>query len=310
VRPRHRFILVVSAVVLLAACSPVDATSPTNSPDAAADRAGTVDVGGGRDLYLECHGSGSPTVILVSGLGDSAEVWSTRLDETEPETPTVFDDVADLTRVCAYDRPGTGGSRSTEVDQPTSAQTSADDLHELLTASGEEGPFVLAGHSYGGPIIRLFAGDHPNDVAGLVLVDGLSEDLQAGLTAEQQVVFEQLNTPAQAGAEFFDYATLVTQLGDSAPVGDVPVIVLTADTPQLTPEVVASGQLPAGVDQAFADALWAAQLSAQDLLPAKFTDAVHVTDTQSDHYIQLANPQLVIDSISDVVNQVRETDQE
>ena len=90
---------------------------------------------------------------------------------------------------------------------------------------------------------------------------------------------------------------------------DVPVIVLTADTPQLTPEVVASGQLPGAVGQDFADALWAAQLSAQDLLPAKFTDAVHVTDTRSDHYIQLGNPQLVINSIRDVVNEVREIDQ-
>ena len=142
---------------------------------------------------------------------------------------------------------------------------------------------------------------------GLVLVDALSEDLQAGLTAEQQAVFEQLNTPAQAGAEFFDFSTLVTQLRDSAPVRDIPVIVLTADIPQLTPEVVASGQLPPDVDQEFADALWAAQMSAQDLLPAKFTDAVHVTDTRSNHYIQLGNPQLVINPIRDVVHEVRET---
>lgn len=307
-RSRHPFLLIVTAVVLLTACSAVDGTPPTNPSDATAERAGTVGIGGGRDLYLECQGTGSPTVVLVSGLGDSAEVWNTRLDEAGPETPTVYDDVADLTRVCAYDRPGTGGSRSTEVDQPTSAQTSADDLHKLLTASGEKGPFVLAGHSYGGPIIRLFASDHPDDIAGLVLVDGLSEDLPAGLTAEQQEVFQRLNTPAQPGAEFFDFATLVNQLQASAPAHDVPVIVLTADTPQLTPEVVASGQLPEGVDQEFADALWAAQLSAQDLLPAKFTDAVHVTDTRSDHYIQLGNPQLVIDSIGDVVREVRGTD--
>ena len=309
-RLSHLLILGASAIVaVLTACTPVDGTSPTISPDAAADRAGTVDVGDGRELYLECHGTGSPTVILVSGLGDSAEVWSTRLDEAVTETPTVYEDVADLTRVCAYDRPGTGGSRSTEVDQPTSAQTSADDLHELVIASGEQGPFVLAGHSYGGPIIRLFASDHPDEVAGLVLVDALSEDLPSGLTVEQQTVFERLNTPTRAGAEFFDFATLVSQLQDSAPVRDVPVIVLTADTPQLTPEAVASGQLPADVDQEFADALWAAQLSAQDLLPAKFVDAVHVTDTHSDHYIQLGNPQLVIDSIRDMVQEVRGTGQ-
>ncbi|WP_217645698.1 alpha/beta fold hydrolase [Microbacterium sp. cf046] len=294
------------AVVLLAGCSVVEGISPTNSPDAAIDRAGTVNVGDGRDLYLECHGNGSPTVVLVSGLGDSAEVWNTRLDEAGPDTPTVYEDVARFTRVCAYDRPGTGGSRSTEVDQPTTAQISADDVQKLLAASGEKGPFVLAGHSYGGPIIRLFASEHPDDVAGLVLVDALSEDLQAGLTAEQQAVFEQINAPTQPGAESFDFATLVTEMQDSAPVRDIPVIVLTADTPQLTPELVASGQLPAAVDQEFADALWAAQLSAQDLLPAKFTDAVHVTDTRSNHYVQLGNPQLVIDSIHDVVLAVRD----
>lgn len=242
--------------------------------------------------------------MLVSGLGDSAEVWSTRSGDDQ-SAPTVYEDVASFTRVCAYDRPGTGGSRSTEVAQPTSAQISADDLEALLAASGETGPFVLAGHSYGGPIIRLFAGDHPDEVAGLVLVDGLSEDLDAGLTDAQRTVFEELNTPQSPGAESFDFATLADQLRGSPPAPDVPVIVLTADTPQLTPEALASGQLPPGVDQAFADALWAAQLSAQDLLPTKFTSAVHVTDTSSDHYIQLENPQLVIDSIRDVVEEAR-----
>jgi pimeloyl-ACP methyl ester carboxylesterase len=278
--------------------------APTPTPDAAADRSGPVDVGGGRAIHLECHGTGSPTVVLVSGLGDGAEVWSTP-DGDDQSAPTVYEDVASFTRVCAYDRPGTSGSRSTEVAQPTSAQISADDLQALLAASGETGPFVLAGHSYGGPIIRLFASDHPDEVAGLVLVDGLSEDLDAGLTDAQRTVFEVLNTPASSDAEFFDFATLVAQLRGSPPAPDVPVVVLTADTPQLTPEALASGQLPPGVDQAFADALWTAQLAAQDLLPGKFTRAVHITDTSSDHYIQLENPQLVIDSILDVVDEAR-----
>lgn len=240
--------------------------------------------------------------MLVSGLGDGAGVWSTHGGDDQ-SGPTVYDEVASFTRVCAYDRPGTNGSRSTEVAQPTSAQISADDLQALLSASGEAGPFVLAGHSYGGPIIRLFASDHPDEIAGLVLVDGLSEDLDAGLTDAQRTVFEALNTPPRPGAEFFDFATLAEQLRGSPPAPDVPVIVLTADTPQLTPEALASGELPPGVDQAFADALWAAQLAAQDLLPAKFTRAVHITDTSSDHYIQLQNPQLVIDSIREVVDE-------
>lgn len=299
--------LLGSIALLLAACAPSPVspvTAVTKETDAAAERAGTLDIGDGREIYLECHGTGSPTVILVSGLGESADTWNTA-DPENAASPTVYGDTADFARVCAYDRPGTGGSRSTEVAQPTSAQISADDLQLLLTASGEAGPFVLVGHSYGGPIIRLFASDHPDEVAGLVLVDALSEDLGAGLTADQQAVFEALNTPASPTAEFFDYATLVTQLRGSAPAPDVPVIILTADTPQLTPEVLASGQLPAGVDQQFADALWAAQLAAQDLLVDKFADAEHVTDTRSNHYIQLGNPQLVIDSIRDVVDSRR-----
>jgi pimeloyl-ACP methyl ester carboxylesterase len=299
-------LFVVSALVVLAGCSRPAASPSSASPDAAVDRAGTVEVAGDRDIFLKCHGDGAPTVVLVSGLGDSAETWSTRSEDASAQTPTVYDGVADFTRVCAYDRPGTTGSRSSEVAQPTSAQISADDLQKLLVASGEAGPFVLAGHSYGGPIIRLFAGDHADEVAGLVLVDALSEDLGAGLTPAQTAIFEALNAPPQQSrAEFFDYSGLVNELRASRPAPDVPVIVLTADRPQLTPEALASGQLPPGVDQAFADALWAAQMAAQDLLPAKFSNATHITETASDHYIQLANPQLVIDAIRDVVDEAR-----
>jgi pimeloyl-ACP methyl ester carboxylesterase len=314
---RHWFLLFASVVVLLTACSSGDGPRPTGSSptgsatasaDAGADRAGPVDIGDGREIYLECHGTGSPTVVLVSGLGDSAEIWSTAPDQANPK-PTVYGDVAKFTRVCAYDRPGTSGSRSTAVAQPTSAQSSADDLEKVLTASGETAPFVLVGHSYGGPIIRLFASDHPTQVGGLVLVDALSEDLQAGLTPEEQTLFEDLNAPPpQPGAEFFDLNTVVTQLRQSPPVPDVPVTVLTADIPQLTPQLLASGQLPPGVDQEFADALWAAQMAAQNELPAKFQRAVHITNTRSNHYIQLGNPQLVIDSILEMVDDVRSTE--
>lgn len=301
-------VLVVSAsvamTVALTACSPTGTTaaaSPSvSATEAPADRAGAVDIGDERGMYLECHGSGSPTVILVSGVGNSAEIWSTPGGEGS-DTPTVYGEVAEFTRVCAYDRPGTS-DRSTAVAQPTSPQTSVDDLEKLLAASGETGPFVLVGHSYGGPIIRLFASDHPDQVAGLVVIDGLSEDLDAELTPEQRVFMEELNAPTQPDAESFDLSTVVAQLRDSDPVPDVPVIILTADTSQLTPELIASGQLPAGLDQSVADALWAAQLAAQGKLPSKFAHAKHVTDTHSDHYIQLGNPQLVIDSIREVVD--------
>jgi hypothetical protein len=84
------------------------------------------------------------------------------------------------------------------------------------------------------------------------------------------------------------------------------VVVLTADRPQLTKEALAKGQFPAGVDQEFADALWAAQLAAQDKLAEKFPGAKHITDTNSTHYIQFDNPQLVTDSIRRVVDADRD----
>jgi pimeloyl-ACP methyl ester carboxylesterase len=166
---------------------------------------------------------------------------------------------------------------------------------------------VLAGHSYGGPIIRLYASAHPADVAGLVLVDALSEDVPNGLTPTQQDLFEEMNTPPpDTDAEVLDLQGTFQQLGESPPVPPVPTIVLTADRPQLTPELLASGQLPAGVDQEFADALWAAQLAAQDEMAKKFPGAEHITDTNSTHYIHLDNPQLVTDSIRQVVDAARD----
>jgi pimeloyl-ACP methyl ester carboxylesterase len=286
------------------------AVEESESEKSEGDFAGLVDIGGGRKIYMECRGKGGPTVVLVSGLGNAADVWSVTSDP-ENERPTVFAEVATFTRVCAYDRPSTstatGPSRSTPVPQPTSAKAAAADLDTVLTASGEPGPYVLAGHSFGGPIIRLYAGAHPADVAGLVLVDALSEDLPNGLTPKQQALFEEINTPPpDTDAEVLDHRATFRQLRESPPVPPVPVIVLTADRPQLTAEVLAAGRLSARVDQEFADALWAAQLAAQDELVKKFPGGEHITNTNSTHYIQLDNPQLVTDSIRQVVDADRD----
>ena len=289
---------------------PNETTQDTAIAEGEGDFAGLVDIGGGRQIYMECRGKGAPTVVLVSGLGNAADIWSVAPD-TENERPTVFADVATFTRVCAYDRPSTttatGPGRSTPVAQPASAKAAAADLDAVLAASGEPGPYVLAGHSFGGSTIRLYAGAHPADVAGLVLVDALSEDLPNGLTPKQQALFEEINTPPpETDAEELDLQATVRQLRESPPVPPVPMIVLTADRPQLTAEVLDSGQLPAGVDQEFADALWAAQLAAQEELAKKFPGAEHITNTSSTHYIQLDNPQLVIDSIRQVVDADRD----
>src|SRR5215468_2124856 len=128
------------------------------------DIAGLIDIGGDRKMYLECRGAGSPTVVLVAGLKGSAEDWNI----AKGSGPTVFAEVAKLTRVCAYDRPGTPvgekPSRSDPVPQPTTAGEAVADLHALLSAAGEAVPYVLVGHFYGGLVVRLYASHHvPSD---------------------------------------------------------------------------------------------------------------------------------------------------
>jgi pimeloyl-ACP methyl ester carboxylesterase len=270
-------------------------------------------------MYMECQGKGSPTVVLVSGIGNAADIWTGVIDsggEPKPSRAAVFPQVAKFTRVCAYDRPRTirvtdddKPSPSTPVEQPTSAKPAAADLDALLGASGEPPPYVLVGHSFGGPIIRLYAGAHPAEVDGLVLVDALSEDLPNGLTPKQEALFEKLNTPPPGShREAFDASATFRQMRESPPAPTVPTVVLTADRPQipLTKEALAKEQLPAGVDQEFANDFWASQLAAQEKLAKRFPGAEHITDTNSSHYIQAENPRLVIDSIRSVVDAERD----
>src|SRR5829696_10485105 len=267
-------VVLASGVAL--ADSPSDSDDPATkgNPAKNKDFSGLVDIGGGRKMYMTCHDTGSPTVVLVSGLGNAADIWSVTADPKN-ERP-VFSEVAGFTRVCAYDRPGTRRtddklSPSTPVEQPTSAKAAAADLDALLGASGEPGPYVLAGHSFGGPIIRLYASAHPAEVGGLVLIDALSEDLPGGLTPKQEALFEKINTPPPGTrTETLDESATFQQLRESPPAPPVPTVVLTADRPQLTKEALAKGQFPNGVDQKFADALWAAQLAAQEKLAGKF----------------------------------------
>ncbi len=74
------------------------------------------------------------------------------------------------------------------MPQPTTAGEAVTDLHALLRAAGEAGPYVLVGHSYGGLIVRLYASNYPEDVSGLVLVDALTEGLRAAETPEQWAI--------------------------------------------------------------------------------------------------------------------------
>jgi pimeloyl-ACP methyl ester carboxylesterase len=121
-----------------------------------------VDIGGYR-LHLWCTGDGAPAVILDTGLGGSSAGWG----YVQPE-------VARFTRVCSYDRAGMG--YSDPGPSPRTARRIASELAELLVRSGITGPVVLVGASIAGFDVRVFASDHAERAAGLVLVDASHED--------------------------------------------------------------------------------------------------------------------------------------
>ena len=112
----------------------------------------------GRRLNLRCLGNGQPTVMLESGQWDTSLTWR-----------KVQGQIAGFTRVCSYDRAGLGFSDAAR--RPSTALNSADDLHRLVRAAGIQPPFVLVGHSAGGMYAMVYAGLYESDVAGMVLVD-------------------------------------------------------------------------------------------------------------------------------------------
>ena len=119
---------------------------------------------GERSMYLDCRGSGLPTVVLEAGMGGGAGSWG-----------SVFGALASTTRTCAYDRAGLGSSdargRHTLLDAVV-------DLRAVLMAAGESGPFIVVGHSLGGSYARVFGDRFGNEVVGIVLVDSFDPDLE------------------------------------------------------------------------------------------------------------------------------------
>jgi pimeloyl-ACP methyl ester carboxylesterase len=157
-------------VVAVAGGAAYEAIARANAARAFPAPGRMVDVGA-RRLQLDCRGAGSPVVVFESGLDSLGSLsWS-----------AVQDEVAKTTRACAYSRAGL--MWSDPAGAPFSSARTADDLHKALVAAGEAPPYVMVGHSLGGPYLLTFTERHGNDVAGLVFVDASHPDQLARLRA-------------------------------------------------------------------------------------------------------------------------------
>jgi pimeloyl-ACP methyl ester carboxylesterase len=286
-----------------------------------------VDIGG-RRIHIDCRGSGSPTVILESGLDINGSLaWA-----------KVQDKVAKTTRTCSYDRAGIMWSdpRPGNADGDQVAR----DLHAALGKAGIAGPLVLAGHSLGGPYIMNYTRQFGGDVAGLVFVDASHPDQLEKLLPPGKKMPEGLPLPARimaalswagttrlipaepapnelpttapmrsaymsksmkgAMAEMDALPTILKQGGQLRDLGNRPIVVLTAAKPypqqmldmmQMTP---AEGKgMQARWEALHKDeASWSTR-SRQEILP----DATH--------YVQYDRPDAVIRAIDEVVAAVR-----
>jgi pimeloyl-ACP methyl ester carboxylesterase len=322
----------VSALIVLTLSLPVPAmarsATPAASPTAASgDFASLVDIGG-RNIYLECRGEGSPTVILESGAYARGDVWTRDLEQPEGERTMVLPAVARFTRVCTYDRPGTVTVRNPSLDpygplfypsrsdpapQPRTTQDMVDELHALLTAAEIPGPYVLVGHSAAGLVTRLYASEYPDQVVGMVLLDSTNENtwlrFQEALTPDQWQVFEAQTVTNQDLLDAYPEAERMwtAPLADDATSGQVRQ---ARKEEQLHPMplVVLMHGIPFG--DPFpgwpADTMEAIMLDLQKDLVTLVPNAHFGIATESGHNIHQDQPDLVIDAIRDVVDAVRD----
>lgn len=262
-------------------------------------------------------GDGAPTVVFVNGLGSPLEEWA-----------LVAPAIARHCRVLCYDR------RTPPPDGPLpthDAARLAADLHQLLTAVGVSGPLVLVGHSWGGALIRRYAVEHPDDVAGLVFVDASHENIAAmvrepgratralyatstlalrfgpfrrrllGMLGFDRLARAELTAVNSLAwrdygrgsrAEYAGVAPSLRELGEIAPkFPRVPTRILLGAGRPGLTAKLARKQL-ASVRNAWEQAADGTGVTVQSV-------------PDSGHYISLDQPQAVIDAIEDVLSQVR-----
>lgn len=272
-----------------------------------------VDVGGYK-MHIHCKGQGTPTVILDSGLGDTYTSWH----KVQPQ-------IAQISRVCSYDRAGLGYSDSSPRSR--TSKDIAEELHTLLHNAGVPAPFILVGHSMGGFDVRLYASLYRHEVVGMVLVDASHPEQQKRLPPEvsdmdatwlrEQELFEftmpfgiprllgfcgndaavraadcNFHSVRESVAELKTVSESAAQTAATGLLGDMPLTVISHDPDLPQPD------LPEDLVKPTNDA-WRQM---QKELAHLSTGGTQVIAKNSGHYIQLDRPEVVIEAVRGVVD--------
>ena len=251
----------------------------------------------GRKLAWNRMGSGSPAVILETGLGTESDDWI-----------SIQRAVSEVTLVCRYDRVGRGESDAAPT-QPRSVGNMVEDLHTLLRKAAIAGPCLLVGHSFGGLLVRLYAHRYPQEVSGLVLVDAMHPD-QFDVIGGALPPATPEDPPALRGFREFwtggwrdpkstferiDFATSFREMQDVRSLGQLPIHVITAATctrSAFMPEPSRPGL------QALWDELQRRFLSLSPQATQSFA-------SNSGHFVQREQPEIIIDAIKALIERVR-----
>ena len=265
---------VALSLVVAASCSSIGGDeAASGDPSVVPADSGRIDVGG-YELAYQCEGdrSESPTVILEAGYDSGGtSTWF----ELQPK-------IAQLARVCTYDRAGVGTSDARPASmEPVKGTQIAAELDALMTGMEAAGPYLLVGHSYGGLLVRTYGANYQDEVAGMVLIDASSEP--------EIEIYRRLHADAWVDGgmrvDIDDVADDVRKVR----LGAKPLIVLTA-------EIIEDEWLSQVPDEAAA---------AQARLATLSTNVVHVLARDTGHFIQDERPSLVLEAIRQVVEAAR-----
>lgn len=239
---------------------------------------------GGHPLRMLISGHGSPTVLFetggTAGGGGPLECW----ERVQPA-------VSKFTRTVSYDRAGSGLSPA--GPKPRDARQVAQELHAALKNADVAPPYILVGHSFGGPLNRVFAGMYPNEVAGMVLLDPTQEEFIFWNRARETNRTERLNE------EWKEICASLNQAHESRVPAGVPVVLITGMRPPTLPgEVTQKEREEINVLRP----MW---LKFHNEWVEKIPNAQHIVTTNSGHAILFEEPELVIKTIREMVNRGR-----